>query len=76
MTYPLVISRNIGALSEVSKHLNVLRQVFDRVLPLSFGGPGKKKHETQWQKEFHAGNAIKPEVISKQRQIKRDGHRS
>jgi len=44
MTYPLVIRRNIGELSEVSKHLNVLRQVFDRILTLSFGGPGKKKH--------------------------------
>jgi hypothetical protein len=55
---PLVIRRNIGALSEVSKHLNVLRQVLDRILPLSFGGTGKKKHDTQWQKEFHAGYAI------------------
>jgi hypothetical protein len=38
-----VVRGNIGALSKVSKHLNVLLQVFEWVLVFSFGRRGKKK---------------------------------
>lgn len=59
--HSLVVRGNIGSLSKVSKHLNIPRQVFEWILALSLGGLGKEKQDAQRQKEFHGGNAIKPE---------------